>query len=200
MIFCPSQGFSRPRAASGERGGNFISREGPAQPYLHQGLHLMQEDGFVAELHQRLGDAERQGPQAGAIASHQDQRLHACLRGWGKGVRRHAGPGALPPASLSTRLLSPLSAQARRTSCQRDFQPWASHRDWAPRSCLLEFNRILPPTHSGFSPAARSPAQRLLPPGKERLPPHNISVNPRSDKLANQCTWRVLALQGANGH
>jgi hypothetical protein len=39
---------------------------------------LMQDHGFVAKIDERLGNAERQRPQAGAEASHEDERLHGC--------------------------------------------------------------------------------------------------------------------------
>lgn len=46
-------------------------------PYLDQRLHLVQQDGLVAEFHQRLGDAQGERPQSGPVPAHQDQRLHA---------------------------------------------------------------------------------------------------------------------------
>ena len=36
----------------------------------------MQDHGLVAEIHQRLGHAERQRPQAGAKASDENEGLH----------------------------------------------------------------------------------------------------------------------------
>ena len=40
--------------------------------------NLMQDHGLVAEIHQRLGHAERQRPQAGAEASDENEGLHGC--------------------------------------------------------------------------------------------------------------------------
>lgn len=53
-----------------------------ALPYLNQGLHLMEEDGFVAEFHQRLGHAQGERPQPGPVPAHQDQSLHVCVCYW----------------------------------------------------------------------------------------------------------------------
>jgi hypothetical protein len=49
--------------------------------YLRKSEHScrpMQDHGFVAKIDERLGNAERQQPQAGAEASHEDERLHGC--------------------------------------------------------------------------------------------------------------------------
>lgn len=44
--------------------------------YLNQCLHLVQQDGFVAEFNQRFGDAKGERSQPGPISPNQDQSLH----------------------------------------------------------------------------------------------------------------------------
>lgn len=64
----------------------------PTGPHRGQRLHLVQQDGLVAEVHQGLRGAERQRPQARPVAAHQDQCLHGA-GGRAAGVRGRA-PGA----------------------------------------------------------------------------------------------------------
>lgn len=45
-------------------------------PYFHQCLHLVQQDGFVAELHEGFWDAQGERSQSGPVPPHQDQSLH----------------------------------------------------------------------------------------------------------------------------
>lgn len=51
---------------------------------LHQSFHLVQQDRLVAELNQRLGHAEGEGAQPGAITANEDQRFHG-TSSWGDG-------------------------------------------------------------------------------------------------------------------
>lgn len=44
--------------------------------YLHQRLHLVQKYGLVAELHERLGDAQGERSQPGPVPPNQNQSLH----------------------------------------------------------------------------------------------------------------------------
>lgn len=50
-----------------------------ALPYLNQGLHLMEKDGFVTEFHQRFGHTQGERPQPGSVPTNQDQSLHVCI-------------------------------------------------------------------------------------------------------------------------
>lgn len=49
----------------------------PPPPYLDQCLHLVQQDGFVAEVHQRFGDTQGERSQPGPVTPDQNQSLHA---------------------------------------------------------------------------------------------------------------------------
>lgn len=49
----------------------------PPPAYLHQCLHLVQQDGLVAEVHQWFGDAQGQRSQPGPVTPDKDQSLHA---------------------------------------------------------------------------------------------------------------------------
>ena len=89
----PGVGDSTPHRCVSQRG-----HAGGSHTYRHKRLDLVQHDGQVAKLHQRLGLGERQRTQAGSKPAHQDQCLHrhgsecAEITGvvWGGGARQGA--------------------------------------------------------------------------------------------------------------
>lgn len=57
---------------------------------LDKSLDLVQDHGLVAELDERLGPREGQGPKPGTETTDEDQSLH-CMGEWGKAVRKEGG-------------------------------------------------------------------------------------------------------------
>lgn len=63
-------------ASAGAAQGAPAPAPGDPGSYRSKGLHLVQQDGLVAEIHERLRRAQRQRPQPRPVAAHQNQGLH----------------------------------------------------------------------------------------------------------------------------